>query len=159
MVCSKNSNTMKILGYNILKRLRTKKSFWSDLLLPFSWKKKYGQCGIRLKSGYTLFGLRILCSVTAWLAPISPERWCFWLLSFVTGHCQSISDQFFYDAAYRRMNKSVEMQKKICGLEWGRQNCRVGSMARIEPISPERWCVLIVFFITVLIRARNRREK
>jgi FtsZ-interacting cell division protein ZipA len=32
-------------------------------------------------------------------------------------------------------------------------------MARIEPISPERWCVLIVFFITVLIRARNRRER
>lgn len=60
----------------------------------------------------TLFGLRILCSVTAWLAPISPERWCFWLLSFITGHCQSISDRFF---TMQRINKSVEIHRKSAG--------------------------------------------
>jgi len=90
--------------------------------------------------------------------PISPERWCILLLSFITGHHQiSKSTSTMRHISYNLMAKKIitkimdkhKTRERPAACRWGHQNCRVGSMARNEPISPERWCVFIAFFITV----------
>jgi len=63
--------------------------------------------------------------------------------SSLDNHEQNILDKNFHHAE----KQTIQVWWKTRGTR--HQNCRFDSMAQNAPISPERWCVLLVCFIIV----------